>query len=134
MGADGRRRSGPVRAVLALVLVVLAVAVMVRLSLWQWHKARAHGALLNYTYAVEWLVFAGLTVAGVVRLALEGRRDAVRSAAGVPSAGDPPPAEACPAPVPLVGPPLRPGEELEEVTWIRLRRRLGLDAVGQRVD
>lgn len=25
------------------------------------------------------------------------------------------------------GPPLRPGEELEEVTWIRLRRRMGLD-------
>jgi hypothetical protein len=28
----------------------------------------------------------------------------------------------------MVGPPLRPGEELEEITWVRLRRRLGLGA------
>ena len=28
----------------------------------------------------------------------------------------------------VVGPPLRPGEELEEITWVRLRRRLGTAA------
>ena len=111
-----------VRAVLAVLLVVAVVAVMVRLSLWQWHRGRDSGRFLNYAYAVEWLLFALLTVAGVVRLAVEDRRQ---------SAADPPPEAARSlagggAPVPLVGPPLRPGEELQEVTWVRLRRRLGL--------
>lgn len=127
VGAGGRRVTGAVRAALAATLVVAVVLVMVRLSIWQWDKARAHGALLNYTYAVEWLVFAGLTVVGVVRLALEARRQVgetaepapgtARADASVPPAG----------PVPLIGPPLAPGEELEEITWVRLRRRLGLD-------
>ena len=110
------------RAALAVLVVLAAVAVMIRLSLWQWQRGRDSGRFLNYTYAVEWLLFALLTVAGLVRLAVEDRR---RSAAErVPEDAEPRAGHA--AVVPVVGPPLRPGEELEEITWLRLRRRLGL--------
>jgi DNA-binding transcriptional regulator of glucitol operon len=111
-----------VRAVLAVLVVLATVAVMVRLSLWQWHRGRDSGRFLNYTYAVEWLLFALLTVAGVVRLAVEDRRR--NAAERVPEDAEPRPVPA--AAVPMVGPPLRPGEELEEITWVRLRRRVGL--------
>ena len=104
------------RQAAAVVLVLLLVAVMVRLSVWQWHRARTRGSLLNYTYAVEWLLFAALTVVGLVRLGRESRRTTER-----------PPEPARRPDGPVIGPPPAPGEELEEVTWIRLLRRLGLD-------
>jgi hypothetical protein len=110
----GRRHHG-LRVAGAILLLLLLVAVMVRLSVWQWDRARARGSLLNYTYAVEWLVFAVLTVVGAVRLRREGRRPLAPPAPG--GQGD----------TPVIGPPLAPGEELEEITWIRLRRRLGLE-------
>jgi hypothetical protein len=112
-------RPAPRRALRAAGLVLLAgvlVAGMVRLSLWQWDKARGSGSLLNYTYAVEWLLFAGLTVAGLVRLALEGtsRRTAAEPEPAPPPGG------------PVIGPPLAPGQELEEITWVRVARKVGL--------
>jgi hypothetical protein len=113
----GPGRVGRAVRVTALVLLAVAVvAVMVRLSLWQWGRARERGALLNYSYAAEWLLFAVLTTVGVVHLWREGRRGESRER----------PPERRPD-GPLVGPPLAPGEELEEVTWVRLRRRVGLD-------
>jgi hypothetical protein len=78
--------------------------------------------VLNYFYAVEWVLFAVLTVAGVARLVVEGRR----AAAGREETEAAPEPERRPEGV-LVGPPLRHGEELEEITWVRLRRRLRLD-------
>ena len=104
------------------LLVVVAVGVMLRLSLWQWDRAHERHSVLNYFYAVEWVLFAVLTVAGVARLVVEGRRAIV--ARGMPAAEQEP--EPRPEGV-LIGPPLRPGEELEEITWVRLRRRLRLD-------
>ncbi|SFE83405.1 hypothetical protein [Blastococcus tunisiensis] len=104
------------RTALVVLALVAVVAVMVRLSAWQWGRARAGGSLVNYSYALEWLAFAVLTVVGVVRLWREGRR--------VPDE-DTPPERPGPG-APIIGPPLRPGQELEEVTWVRLRRRLGL--------
>jgi hypothetical protein len=113
-----------VRAALTLAAVVAAIAVMVRLSLWQWHRGQERGSWQNYSYAVEWLLFAVLSGIGVVRLGVEERRR--RSGDPVAEPLDPgAPAGGC-APVPLVGPPLRPGEELEEITWVRLCRRLGV--------
>jgi hypothetical protein len=107
-----------------VLLALVLVGVMLRLSLWQWDRAQERHRLLNYTYAVEWLLFAVLTVVGLARLAVEGRR--LRD-------GDRPGAEAEPDAVPqpraegvLIGPPLQPGEELPEITWVRLRRRLRL--------
>jgi hypothetical protein len=112
-------RTGQAVRAAALALVALAaVGVMLRLSLWQWDRAQVRHSLLNYTYAVEWALFALLTVAGLARLAVEGRR---RDRAERPAAGPPPPAEGV-----LIGPPLRPGEELPEITLVRLRRRLRL--------
>lgn len=112
------------RAALVVVAVVALVAVMLRLSLWQWDRGRASGRLVNYTYAVEWLLFAGLTVLGVGRLSVEGRRE--DRAEPAPQAAERSAAAGHGAPVPVVGPPLRSGEQLEEITLIRLRRRLGL--------
>jgi hypothetical protein len=105
-----------------VLLALVLVGVMLRLSLWQWDRAQERHRLLNYTYAVEWLLFAVLTVAGLARLAVEGRRlrDADRVEAEVDAAPQPR-AEGV-----LIGPPLRPGEELPEITWVRLRRRLRL--------
>lgn len=106
---------------LALVALVL-VGVMLRLSLWQWDRAQARHSLLNYTYAVEWALFALLTVAGFARLAVE---DARLARAHEPDGDAEPPPSVPDGPV--IGPPLAAGEELEEITWVRLRRRAGLD-------
>jgi DNA-binding transcriptional regulator of glucitol operon len=109
---------GRLRAAGLLLLVLIAVGVMLRLSLWQWDRAQAHHRLLNYTYAVEWVLFAVLTVAGVARLAVEARR----RTGGEPAEPEPQPrSEGI-----LIGPPLQPGEELPEITLVRLRRRLRL--------
>lgn len=111
--STGVRRA--IRAALAVAVAVGAVALMVRLSVWQWDRGRQRGSLLNYTYGIEWMLFAVLTVAGLVRLRREGKRTTVE-------------AEPDRRPdAPVVGPPLQPGEKLEEVTWTRLRRRIGLD-------
>jgi hypothetical protein len=114
-------RAGHGLRVAALVLVALvAVGVMLRLSLWQWDRAQIRHSLLNYTYAVEWVLFAVLTVVGLARLAVEGRR---RVGGGQHTTER--------EPLPrregvVIGPPLQPGEDLPEVTWVRLRRRLRL--------
>jgi hypothetical protein len=34
---------------------------MLRLALWQWDRGQARGGLLNYSYAVEWVLLAALT-------------------------------------------------------------------------
>jgi hypothetical protein len=104
-----------VRRVLGGLVAIAVVAGMVRLAVWQWDKARAGGALLNYSYAVEWLFFAGLVVLALARLLREGRR----------MARAPEPEHR--SDEPLIGPPLEPGRELEEVTWVRVLRGLGLD-------
>lgn len=126
------------RAAATITLVIFAVLVMIGLSLWQWERARATGRFLNYSYAGEWLLFAVLTVIGAIRLAHEGRLPA--GAPATPSdtvTADPEPVPVpradpatradLPAIRPMIGPPLAPGEELEEVTWVRIRRRIGLD-------
>jgi hypothetical protein len=102
------------------LLVVVAVGVMLRLSLWQWDRAHERHSVLNYFYAVEWVLFAVLTVAGAARLVVEGRRAVAGRKQPLPE--QEPRSEGV-----LIGPPLRPGEELEELTWVRLRRRLRLE-------
>jgi len=110
-----------IRGALALVLAGAVVAVLLRLALWQWDRAQATGRFLNYSYAAEWLLFAVLTVIGFVRLAVDDRR-----AGDATGPDEVPVARAAPL-TPQVGPPLREGEQLEELTWVRLRRRLGLE-------
>ena len=102
------------RAAGAVLLAFVAIAVMVRLGFWQWDKGERTGRLLNYLYGVQWWVFAVLTVVGLIRLSLDGRRMAAEPMPESRPGG------------PMIGPPLRPGEELPEITWVRLMRRLGL--------
>ena len=108
------------RAGAALLVVLVAVAVMVRLGIWQWDRGLRRGSLLNYSYGIEWFIFALLSVVGVIRLHWEG-------AAGP---DEQPPRPELSSDAPLVGPPLEPGQPLEEITWVRIRRRLGLDPEG----
>lgn len=96
--------------VLGVVLTLLAAGVLVRLSAWQWQRGSARGSLLNYTYAVEWLLLAVLLVAGLLVRRRRGSvrpDDASRDVAGR-----------------LIGPPLRPGEQAGEPTHVQLRRWL----------
>jgi hypothetical protein len=93
------------------VATVAGVAVLVRLSVWQWQRGSSRGSLLSYTYAVEWMLLAlGLVVA----VAQRRRR------------GPHPPDEAASrdAAGRLIGPPLRPGEQLGAPTGVQVRRWL----------
>jgi hypothetical protein len=117
-----------VRAAGLVLVALVLVGVMLRLSLWQWDRAQARHALLNYTYAVEWALFALLTVAGLARLAVEDARlaRAEEDPDGQPEQQPEEQPAMARAGSPLIGPPLAPGEDLEEITWVRLRRRAGL--------
>ena len=64
-----------------LHLVVLSLAAgMVWLSLWQYHRAGARSSLQHYSYAAEWVLFAGFTVVAYVKLA----RDELRGTGSKP--------------------------------------------------
>jgi cytochrome oxidase assembly protein ShyY1 len=103
-------RESALRIVLVGSAVAAGVALLGRLSLWQWRRGRTTGSLMNYTYAVEWALLAVVLVGGLLVLRRRGRRagdddDASRDVAGN-----------------VIGPPLRPGEQLGEVTAARVAR------------
>jgi cytochrome oxidase assembly protein ShyY1 len=100
------------RALLGGIAAVGAVVVLVRLSLWQWSRAGAEGSLQSYTYAVEWMLLAVLLVVGPLLLRRRSGRPPAEHHAERDVSGH------------VIGPPLRPGEELGEVTGVRLRRWL----------
>jgi hypothetical protein len=88
-----------------------AVAVLVRLSAWQWERGAARGSLLNFTYAVEWAL-AAVALVGVVLLrrhrgASRPRSDGSRGVDGR-----------------VIGPPLRPGEQLAPPTSVQVQQWL----------
>ena len=49
--------------------VAAGAFVMVLLSRWQWHRAQHTHSLQNWSYAVEWVLFAGFTLVAYVRIA-----------------------------------------------------------------
>ncbi|MCU1592295.1 MAG: hypothetical protein JWP11_3551 [Frankiales bacterium] len=51
-----------------LVLSLAAAAGMVRLGMWQLGRGEARHSLQNYSYAVEWVLFAAFTVFCFVKL------------------------------------------------------------------
>jgi cytochrome oxidase assembly protein ShyY1 len=104
------------RAVLAVAVLVAVLTTMLLLARWQWHRGQQRHSLLNYSYAVEWVTFAGLTLVGAGVLVRDRRRPAPRV--------DAPAVDGI-----QVGPPLGPGEDVD-VTYVRLLRRLGLSAGG----
>lgn len=50
------------RWLLGLLLALVGAAVMVRLGMWQLGRAESRHSLQNYSYAVEWVLFAAFTV------------------------------------------------------------------------
>lgn len=96
--------------VLGAVLTVLAVGVLVRLSAWQWQRGSARGSLLNYTYAVEWLLLAVLLVVGLLVRRRRGSSPSDDRSRDVQGR--------------LIGPPLRPGEQPGDPTHVQLKRML----------
>jgi DNA-binding transcriptional regulator of glucitol operon len=56
------------RWLLGLLLTVLGSAVMVRLGMWQLGRGEARHSLQNYSYALEWVLFAAFTVFCFVKL------------------------------------------------------------------
>lgn len=62
------------RWLLGLLLALAAAAVMVRLGWWQLGRGERFHSLQNYSYAVEWVLFAGFTLFGFVRLLRDAGR------------------------------------------------------------
>lgn len=50
------------RWLLGLLLSLLGAAAMVRLGMWQLGRGEARHSLQNYSYAVEWVLFAAFTL------------------------------------------------------------------------
>lgn len=92
---------------LGATATVAAAAVLVRLAMWQWERGSSRDSLLSYSYAVQWALLAVALVAAVV---LRGRRRSPRPPQDRDAFGD------------VIGPPLRPGEQLGDPTSVRLRR------------
>ena len=56
------------RWLVGLLLSLLGSAVMVRLGMWQLGRGERRHSLQNYSYAVEWVLFAAFTVFCFVKL------------------------------------------------------------------
>jgi cytochrome oxidase assembly protein ShyY1 len=63
------------RWILGLLLTLVAAAVMVRLGMWQLDVAGHRHSLQNYSYAVEWVLFAAFTVFCFVKLLRDESRE-----------------------------------------------------------
>ena len=85
------RRLLTVRWLVALVVTLAGAAGMVRLGMWQLGRGEERHSIQNYSYAVEWVLFAAFTVFCFVKLLRdEGREE--ESSDPVSSVVLPPPA------------------------------------------
>ena len=75
------------RWILALLLTLVGAAIMVRLGMWQLGRGEKRHSLQNYSYAVEWVLFAAFAVFVYVKLL----RDDVHGVEQPPEAGRPEP-------------------------------------------
>jgi DNA-binding transcriptional regulator of glucitol operon len=62
------RRLLTVRWLVALVVTLLGAAGMVRLGMWQLGRGEQRHSIQNYSYAVEWVLFAAFAVFCFVKL------------------------------------------------------------------
>jgi cytochrome oxidase assembly protein ShyY1 len=76
------------RWILALLLTLAGAAIMVRLGMWQLGRGEKRHSLQNYSYAVEWVLFAGFAVFVFVKLL----KDEVHGVEEPADAGGPEPA------------------------------------------
>ncbi len=72
--------------VAGFLVVLTAAAVCIRLGLWQWERAQDSGRFLNYSYAVEWGLFAFFALAAWVKIRRDDRRAAAQPPPPVPVA------------------------------------------------
>jgi len=79
------RRLLTVKWLLGLLLSLLGATVMVRLGIWQLGRGERRHSLQNYSYAVEWVLFAAFTVFCFVKLLRDDglEREPAGPAAGV---------------------------------------------------
>ena len=68
------RRLLSVRWLLGLLLTLAAAAVMLRLGKWQLGRGEQRHSLQNYSYAVEWVLFAGFALFCFVKLLRDADR------------------------------------------------------------
>jgi cytochrome oxidase assembly protein ShyY1 len=80
------------RWLLGLLLTLLGAAGMVRLGMWQLGRGEQRHSLQNYSYAVEWVLFAAFTVFCFGKLLRDEGREQQASEADEPSVVVPPPA------------------------------------------
>jgi DNA-binding transcriptional regulator of glucitol operon len=76
------------RWLLGLLLTVAGSAAMVRLGMWQLGRGEANHSLQNYSYALEWVLFAAFAVFCFVKLLRDEGREPDEEA---PSAAVAPP-------------------------------------------
>jgi DNA-binding transcriptional regulator of glucitol operon len=62
------RRLLTVRWLVALVVTLAGAAAMVRLGMWQLGRGEQRHSIQNYSYAVEWVLFAAFAVFCFVKL------------------------------------------------------------------
>jgi cytochrome oxidase assembly protein ShyY1 len=74
----------------ALVLTIAGAAGMVRLGMWQLGRGEQRHSIQNYSYAVEWVLFAAFAVFCFVKL-LRDEGEARQEEANIPSVVIPPP-------------------------------------------
>lgn len=84
------RRLFTPRWLLGLLATLAAAAVMIRLGMWQLGEGKSRGSLQNYSYAVEWVLFAAFTVFCFGKLLRDDGQEA-EADAPVPAAVVPPP-------------------------------------------
>jgi DNA-binding transcriptional regulator of glucitol operon len=87
------------RWLIALALSLAGAAGMVRLGMWQLGRGESRHSIQNYSYAVEWVLFAAFTLFCFVKLLRDDGRDEEPTdtgAAGVTVV--PPPRPALPEP------------------------------------
>ena len=91
------RRLLTVRWLTALVVTLAGAAGMVRLGMWQLGRGEQRHSIQNYSYAVEWVLFAAFAIFCFVKLLRdEGTED--DESPELPSVVIPPPAAAVPEP------------------------------------
>lgn len=93
------RRLLTVRWLVALVVTLAGAAGMVRLGMWQLGRGEERNSIQNYSYAVEWVLFAAFAVFCFVKLLRddgtsdEGAQDPALSVVVPPQAAEPEPAD-----------------------------------------
>jgi cytochrome oxidase assembly protein ShyY1 len=84
------RRLFTPRWLIGLLLSLVGAAGMVRLGMWQLGRGEERHSIQNYSYAVEWVVFAAFTIFCFVRLLRDEGKEAPEENAAAADVVPPP--------------------------------------------